>query len=485
MKKGLLGGVAAIALVAAAGASGPGAAAQQAYDWTGFYLGAHLGYGDADYRGAREVTSASSLSFYDDLDLDGVAGGFHGGYNYQGPAIEGVGDIVLGVEADVTLLDWSDTILDTIEPSNGISGDVDLLWSIRARLGVAVDRVLVYATAGIAFADADFTVISSEASPDGTDFNDVGGVFGGGVEWAVTDLIAVRAEGLYYLFDESIDAKDFGETSQSGDFAEFDDAFVFRVGVTFNFDSFLSGNTRKTAGNVSHAGASKMASKKMAPKKVSQAKSLARERKPRTEDDAVASRMAPTLISQVSPLARAPKPRTEVVAPAPPREPPRTVLPESTGLDTETRLVKLKTLYDKGLISDRDYYEKRRQLSLGMSAARDDLKAAAVQVGPEKKPGDQEPAVKPDDEMVKIVFATPGPRGGEADRGSREYVMWVQRSLNQILGMDLDVDGVMGRQTRGAVRSFQTEAGLGVDGTPGPRTEDALIKAGASPPRPG
>ena len=200
---------------------------------------------------------------------------------------------------------------------------------------------------------------------------------------------------------------------------------------------------------------------------------------------AAASRMAPTRVSQAPPLARVPKPKTEVVEPAPPREPPRTVVPASTGLDTETRLIKLKALYDQGLISDRDYYEKRRQLSPGMSAAKDDSKAAAVQVGPEKKPGEPEPSVKPDDEMVKIVFATPGTRGGEADRGSREYIMWVQRSLNQILGTDLDVDGIMGRQTRGAVRSFQTEAGIGVDGIAGPRTEDALIKAGASPPRPG
>ena len=205
----------------------------------------------------------------------------------------------------------------------------------------------------------------------------------------------------------------------------------------------------------------------------------------KTRGGAAASRMAPTKVSQAPPLARVPKPRTEVVAPAPPREPPRTVVPAGTGLDTESRLVKLKALYDQGLIGDRDYYEKRRQLSLGKSAAEDDLKAAAVQLGPAMEPGDQEPAVKPDDEMVKIVFATPGPRGGEADHGSREYVMWVQRSLNQILGTDLDVDGIMGPQTRGAVRSFQTEAGIGVDGTPGHHTEDALIKAGASPPRPG
>lgn len=71
---------------------------------------------------------------------------------------------------------------------------------------------------------------------------------------------------------------------------------------------------------------------------------------------------------------------------------------------------------------------------------------------------------------------------GEADRSSREYIRWVQASLNRILGTRLATDGINGPLTRSAVRSFQSRRGLAVDGVVGPVTEAALIAAGAGRP---
>jgi peptidoglycan hydrolase-like protein with peptidoglycan-binding domain len=70
----------------------------------------------------------------------------------------------------------------------------------------------------------------------------------------------------------------------------------------------------------------------------------------------------------------------------------------------------------------------------------------------------------------------------EIDRGSYEYAVWVQRSLNRVLGLRLVEDGIIGTQTRSAIRSFQQRYGLTVDGIVGPQTEGALIQAGAAPP---
>src|SRR5215475_9895194 len=70
----------------------------------------------------------------------------------------------------------------------------------------------------------------------------------------------------------------------------------------------------------------------------------------------------------------------------------------------------------------------------------------------------------------------------EIDRGSYEYAVWAQRSLNRILGLRLAEDGIIGAQTRSAIRSFQQQYGLTVDGIVGPQTEGALIQAGADPP---
>jgi len=70
---------------------------------------------------------------------------------------------------------------------------------------------------------------------------------------------------------------------------------------------------------------------------------------------------------------------------------------------------------------------------------------------------------------------------GEATRTGPGYVRWVQQALNQVLGLRLAVDGIMGTQTRSAIRAFQQRHGLAADGVVGPRTEAALLSAGAAP----
>ncbi len=81
--------------------------------------------------------------------------------------------------------------------------------------------------------------------------------------------------------------------------------------------------------------------------------------------------------------------------------------------------------------------------------------------------------------------ASPPPQAAGGPSGPRsrpEYIRWVQTSLNQILGLRLAVDGIIGPQTRSAIRTFQQRQGLTVDGIVGPLTEAALVAAGASPP---
>ncbi len=76
---------------------------------------------------------------------------------------------------------------------------------------------------------------------------------------------------------------------------------------------------------------------------------------------------------------------------------------------------------------------------------------------------------------------------GSPNRSSRDYIKWVQQSLNQIMGLRLAVDGISGTQTRSAIRSFQQQRGLTVDGIVGPQTEAALkaaLAGGYAPPQP-
>ena len=84
------------------------------------------------------------------------------------------------------------------------------------------------------------------------------------------------------------------------------------------------------------------------------------------------------------------------------------------------------------------------------------------------------------------IVGVPGvyrePDGFEPDPtiGS-EYVRWVQSCLNQILGLQLSVSGVIGPETRSAVRSFQREQRLRATGVLGPETEAALKAACGDP----
>ena len=66
-------------------------------------------------------------------------------------------------------------------------------------------------------------------------------------------------------------------------------------------------------------------------------------------------------------------------------------------------------------------------------------------------------------ELYPELESSDGEASAPVNRASREYIAWVQRALNKALGLRLGTDGIMGPQTRSAVRSFQQRQGLKVD----------------------
>jgi outer membrane immunogenic protein len=202
-----------------------------AHDWSGLYFGAHVGYGEAYMNGELDTDGGDDdLLDAGEFDLSDVIGGVHLGYNAQWDSI------VVGVEGDFTWVGLEDHLdADSGETDDHIDGKVDYLASIRARLGLAMDDVLVYATGGIAFTEAEIKA-DQHNNRDKAKFNDVGGVVGGGLELAVADNVSVRAEGLYYFFGDDVDISDF-HSADDGEEFEFDDAFVVRVGASFHLGS--------------------------------------------------------------------------------------------------------------------------------------------------------------------------------------------------------------------------------------------------------
>jgi outer membrane immunogenic protein len=151
----------------------PAAYTPQAINWTGFYVGAHLGGASSN---ANWTNPVSGLS--DNLGKVGVFGGAQMGVNYQ------FDSFVLGVEGDFsgTSLKPSDT------DAAGFMHSTSTNWTstVTGRLGYAINRALFFAKGGVAFADERNTATNllGVSSSTGT-MTEVGWTAGGGLEYAL------------------------------------------------------------------------------------------------------------------------------------------------------------------------------------------------------------------------------------------------------------------------------------------------------------
>jgi high affinity Mn2+ porin len=169
-----------------------------AFDWSGFYIGGHTGYG----RGSSTAVLSDPLAVSTNSVFSGVIGGVQGGYNVQMPS-----GLVLGVEADLTFPNYfiSNKIVSTLTGAHSeVVEAFDYAGTVRGRIGYASGHWLVYATGGFAFAGERFV-----NTPDvgGTDQKHInvrpGWAAGAGVEYAFAPHWSVKLEYLYSQFDRA------------------------------------------------------------------------------------------------------------------------------------------------------------------------------------------------------------------------------------------------------------------------------------------
>ena len=179
--------------------------------WSGFYIGAHAGgaWGESRHTDSDGVTSG-------DFDIDGFVGGATLGYNHQ------TGRLVLGVEADVSGGDIEGSVGGVCEIT--CASSIDVLWTIRGRLGYDMGRWMPYVTAGLAVADAEASLGDISGSETLTGF-----AVGGGAEVKLGGNWSLKAE---YLFT-SLDEFEYADGLE----ADFDELHVARVGVNYKFGS--------------------------------------------------------------------------------------------------------------------------------------------------------------------------------------------------------------------------------------------------------
>jgi outer membrane immunogenic protein len=175
----------------------PPKAVQPISNWTGFYVGANVGYGFS--AGSRQISDFNAANVLDIFQTAKPVGGFGGGqigYNWQ----LANAPWVLGVEADLqgSGLKGSHTGIGTALALETNTVNVRWFDTFRGRLGYAADRVLLYATGGVAFGNVN----SSLSTPGPGTFETAQGTqrgfaVGGGLEYLIAPKWSLKAEYQY------------------------------------------------------------------------------------------------------------------------------------------------------------------------------------------------------------------------------------------------------------------------------------------------
>jgi high affinity Mn2+ porin len=161
------------------------------YDWTGAYLGGHVGYSRGYGRNALfdpDPTAAGS-------SFGSLFGGLQFGYNYLLPS-----RLLVGIEGDISFPNFLDDGVVTSRPtlSGAVTEKLDFVSTVRGRAGYAFDHWLIYATAGLAWSQARFLEdAGSTGNEDKVLRMRAGLALGAGAELAIAPGWSARLEYLY------------------------------------------------------------------------------------------------------------------------------------------------------------------------------------------------------------------------------------------------------------------------------------------------
>jgi outer membrane immunogenic protein len=215
--------------------------------FAGPYAGVQLGFGST--RSHQDIGQPANVGFSD--NDKGFTGGGYGGYNVQ------CGRVLFGVETDFNYY-GTDTDTDIVCSGGGCGGtpqyvslhsSMDWFGTLRGRLGlVGDDHYLIYATAGLAYADVDHRFETNigpggsvlappfSASSGGTQ---LGWTIGGGVEFMKDENWSLKAEALYVDLgsDDATYTLDSSCGSTCRQRINWDDSFwVVRLGLAYHFN---------------------------------------------------------------------------------------------------------------------------------------------------------------------------------------------------------------------------------------------------------
>jgi outer membrane immunogenic protein len=192
------------------------------FSWTGFYVGANVGWGWSS--GSGTITLGASTGPTSGSG-NGPFGGVQAGYNWQ------TGALVLGVEADIQASAGKGTATGQAGITT-ITATTKNPWfgTIRGRLGYAVDRWLWYVTGGGAYGEAKADGTLSTTGAFSSSVTAWTWTLGGGVEAALWDRWSAKLEYLYADTPNRVPVP-FGTVNTTGRI----DSHLVRTGLNYRF----------------------------------------------------------------------------------------------------------------------------------------------------------------------------------------------------------------------------------------------------------
>jgi outer membrane immunogenic protein len=180
------------------------------FTWTGLYLGANVGFGGDRFVypfTAAAVGGGAAFAGSVSITSSGVIGGGQVGYNWEFP-----NNFLLGVETDFdgaairgkVTANVGGTIGGPFGAGAEVGSTINYIGTVRARLGYAWDRFLVYGTGGFAYGQVNSSASVGVGAGGGggaifasQNSGRVGWGAGGGFEYAITKNLIVKTEYLY------------------------------------------------------------------------------------------------------------------------------------------------------------------------------------------------------------------------------------------------------------------------------------------------
>ncbi|MBR1158330.1 carbohydrate porin [Bradyrhizobium elkanii] len=177
-------------------------AARAVYSWTGFYVGAHVGYGDGTLGPGTNPILEQGVFF--PPTITGGIGGFQVGYKQ-----EFANRFVLGFEADATFTGPTDLPRRVLGPFNS---SIDYVGTLRGRAGYSFGTWMPYVTGGFAWGHSQVRVndAAGEVISEPGQYQ-TGWTVGAGAEFAVSGNWTAKVEYDYVdLSRRTLGLNDFG-----------------------------------------------------------------------------------------------------------------------------------------------------------------------------------------------------------------------------------------------------------------------------------